>query len=138
MAVRFEIERDLVNGKMKVKEIPERWASLYQELLGQTPSSDTEGCLQDIHWYYGLYGYFPTYALGAMFAAQQFDALRREYPKTQEEIEGGNFDSVKSWLDQKVWSNGSMPDSSKVLCNNSCGEDFSSKSFLNHIREKYV
>ena len=135
--MRYEIERGLINGTMRVKDIPERWRSLYEDLLGQTPSGDIDGCLQDIHWFYGLFGYFPTYTLGAVFASMQQSAMLHDHPDLQNEIENGNMETMKSWLDKKIWSVASLPDSSKVLCETVCNEEFSARYHIEYLKQKY-
>ncbi len=89
--IRFEIESALVDGTLKIRDLPEAWNSRYQEYLGITPKNDAEGCLQDVHWGCGLIGYFPTYALGTMYAAQMFDTYTKTHRTWSTQVAKGQL-----------------------------------------------
>jgi carboxypeptidase Taq len=105
--VRFELELALLEGKLKVKDLPEAWNSKYQDYLGITPPDDAVGCMQDIHWSYGLIGYFPTYTLGNIMSVQLFEAAQKVHPNLALEIQNGKFENLLNWLRQNVHQHGS-------------------------------
>ncbi|TAK21491.1 MAG: carboxypeptidase M32 [Chloroflexota bacterium] len=104
--LRFEIERRLFDREITVDEIPEAWSAFSRELLGVTPPDVAAGPLQDIHWSFGLVGYFPTYTLGNVFAAQLWDAIGRDIPDRDARIERGDFASILGWLRERIHRHG--------------------------------
>jgi len=104
--VRFEIECDMLTGKMTVKDMPEVWNAKYKEYLGITPRNDAEGCLQDVHWSGGSVGYFPTYSMGNLLSYQIWNAMRRDVGDTDELMAKGDFKPILGWLREKVYSQG--------------------------------
>ena len=104
--VRFELERALLAGNLRATDVPGAWAELYQQYLGVTPDNDRNGCLQDIHWSEGLIGYFPTYTLGNMYAAQIFNAAEREVGPLEEAFAKGEFRALREWLGRKIHRHG--------------------------------
>jgi carboxypeptidase Taq len=105
IAVRFDLERALLAGELDAADLPEAWNAAYRELLGLTPPDDADGCLQDTHWGSGLFGYFPTYTLGNVYAAQLFDAAERDLGGSgalDAEFRAGRFDGLLGWLREKV------------------------------------
>lgn len=100
--LRYEIERDLIEGTLKPSDVPEAWNSKMKSYLGLDVPNDAEGCLQDIHWSHGSMGYFPTYALGNLYSAQLFEVILRDIPTLFEEIEVGNFQPLLNWLRNKI------------------------------------
>ena len=106
VVIRFELERALLAGDLHANDLPGAWSELYQQYLGITPSTDTEGCLQDIHWSEGLIGYFPTYTLGNVYAAQLFDAAERAIGPLEEAFASGEFGSLRKWLNENVHRHG--------------------------------
>ncbi len=134
--VRFEIERDLVRGDLDVSEVPEVWNDKMEEYLGIRPDDDAEGCLQDIHWTHGNFGYFPTYTLGSVLAAQ-LDATARENLSLDEQIRDGEFDPLREWLGEQIHQHGARyttPD----LIEEATGEGFTADYFLDYVEEKYA
>ena len=102
--LRYRLEQALIGGDMELADLPAAWNEGMKELLGIVPPSDREGCLQDIHWYDGAWGYFPTYTLGAMTAAQLFDAACRAQPAIPAAIGKGDFAPLLAWLrDERPW-----------------------------------
>jgi carboxypeptidase Taq len=104
--VRFELEQDLLAGNLAVGDLPAAWSQKYREYLGVAPVDDAEGCLQDIHWSAGLIGYFPTYTLGNVYAAQLFAAARAELGDLDEAFARGDFGGLLGWLREKVHRQG--------------------------------
>ena len=133
--LRYELEKQLMNGSLKVKDLPEAWNKLMKELLGLEVPCDAKGVLQDIHWAGGDLGYFPSYALGTAYAAQFMEAMRREMP-LDELIEKGEFAPILSWLEEHIWQYGSEH-SPEWLIRNACGEDFSPRYYLDYLNKKY-
>ena len=102
IVLRFEIERDLISGDLAVEDIPQVWNEKMEEYLGVVPDNDAEGCLQDIHWSHGSFGYFPTYSLGSVLAAQLYGSADREIEDLEGDIEAGEFDALQEWLTENV------------------------------------
>ncbi|MEZ0326146.1 MAG: carboxypeptidase M32 [Fimbriimonas sp.] len=135
--VRFEIEVEVLSGRMAVRDIPEAWNSRYTEYLGITPSSDSEGCLQDVHWSAGLIGYFPTYSMGNLLSYQIWNALQKEVPNTDELMASGSFEPILSWLQQKLYSKGrSVPP--KQLIQQVTGKPIDPADYLAGLQSKYA
>ena len=104
--IRFELEQDLLTGALPVGDLPGAWNQKYRESLGVTPGNDAEGCLQDIHWSAGLIGYFPTYTLGNVYAAQLYGAARAELGGLDDAFARGDFNGLLGWLREKVHRQG--------------------------------
>ncbi|MBN1312960.1 MAG: carboxypeptidase M32 [Anaerolineae bacterium] len=104
--LRFDLENDLINDRVQVKNLPEEWNARMEEYLGITPPTDSDGVLQDVHWSSGYFGYFPDYLLGSIFAVQLWEQLKKDNPKVVAEIESGQFDSVLSWQRDKIHQHG--------------------------------
>ena len=133
--IRFEIERDLIRGDLEVSEVPAVWNDRMEEYLGFRPDSDAEGCLQDIHWVNGAFGYFPTYTLGSVLAAQ-VEAAMEDDLDLDGRVRAGEFDPVREWLREHVHSHGARyttPD----LVEEATGEAFTADHFLDYVDEKY-
>ncbi len=135
--VRFEIEKDLIEGKIKVADLPEVWNAKYKELLGITPPDDAVGVLQDIHWSQGSIGYFPTYTLGNLYAAQFWIALKKEIPKVEEHIESGNFEPILHWLRINIHQYGSLY-RAKDLVKQVTRSELDPKHFTSYLNSKFV
>ncbi|MGM0604468.1 MAG: carboxypeptidase M32 [Halobacteriota archaeon] len=136
IVVRFEIERELVGGDLDVADVPERWNDLYEEYLGVRPETDTVGCLQDIHWSHGNFGYFPTYSLGSVMAAQLFAAADADIDGLTEQIRAGEFDDLTAWLRENVHQHGQRYETNELVVE-ATGEDFVADYFLEYVDEKY-
>jgi carboxypeptidase Taq len=134
--VRFEIERDLIRGDLDVAEVPAVWNDRMEEYLGVRPDTDAEGCLQDIHWTNGAFGYFPTYSLGSMLAAQLFAATERDLGRLDEDIENGEFGRLHDWLSEHVHRHGCRY-TTPALIREATGEDLTADYFLDYAREKF-
>lgn len=137
IAFRFELELGLIEGRLKVDELPERWNKAMKDYLGVVPPDDAKGVLQDVHWSGGSFGYFPSYALGNLYAAQFMEAMRQDLPGLWESARKGDFQPILSWLREKIHRFGRMyfPEE---LCRKVTGKELSPKPFLRYIEEKYT
>jgi carboxypeptidase Taq len=115
IVIRFELERALLSGDLLAPDLPGAWNELYQRRLGITPKDDTTGCLQDIHWSDGLIGYFPTYTLGNVYAAQLFAAAERVIGPLEEAFAEGDFRSLRAWLVEHVHRHGKRYKAAEVI-----------------------
>ncbi len=106
IVIRFELEQELISGALPVADPPQAWNDKYQENLGICPPSDAEGVLQDIHWSAGLFGYFPTYSLGNLYAAQFFDRARQDLGDLQSMFAAGEFAPLRDWLGSHIYERG--------------------------------
>ncbi|NNF05608.1 MAG: carboxypeptidase M32 [Candidatus Eisenbacteria bacterium] len=136
IVIRFEIEKLLMENKVAIRDLPELWNSKYKEYLGITPPSDDVGVLQDIHWGSGLMGYFPTYTLGSLNAAQFCEAAQRDIPDLEARIAKGELSPLKDWLVENVHKWGSRF-SPEELVTRATGKPTSAEPFIRYIREKY-
>ena len=100
--IRYELELGLIEGSIQVEDLPKIWSRKMTEYLGITPGNDREGCLQDIHWSMGALGYFPTYALGNIYAAQIFETLKKQHPDWQQKLSSGNLLFIRHWLGEHL------------------------------------
>jgi len=134
--LRFEIEQDLIEGRTKAEELPGIWNEKMKEYLGILPPTDAEGVLQDVHWSFGAFGYFPTYTLGNLYAVQFYDQARLEIPHLEDEIAAGQLLVLKGWLAQKIhrWGRMFTPDR---LTQRVTGVSLSPEPFLRYIERKY-
>jgi len=126
---RFEIERDLISGKIKTTDLPKIWNAKYQELLGITPPDDQHGVLQDIHWSHGSFGYFPTYLLGSLMAAQLLATA-------QKQIDIYDLKALRAWLRENIHRHGRIYTSSELL-KKITGEDLNPKYYLDYLQNKF-
>jgi carboxypeptidase Taq len=133
--IRFELERALISRELAVKDLPAAWNEKYAEYLGITPSADSEGVLQDIHWSIGAIGYFPTYSLGSFYAAQFYAHALNQNPALEDQFKSGHTGWFVNWLKQEVYSRGRLY-SSNDLCRLITGEDLTVDYFLRYIRNK--
>jgi len=135
--LRYHLERAMIAGDLRPADLPGAWAEGLHELLGIAPDNDREGCLQDIHWYDGNWGYFPTYTLGALIAAQLFEAARREIPDLMAAISAGEFGVLLGWLRERIHSKGSLL-STANLVESATGQPLGTASFMRHLRSRYL
>jgi carboxypeptidase Taq len=137
IVLRFELELDLVAGNLPVGDLPGAWAERFAALLGLRPGTDAEGCLQDIHWSFGGIGYFPTYTLGNLYAAQFMDAAKRDIgaESLAESFRAGNFAPLKNWLREHVHQYGRRFRAGE-LCRRATGAPLSPAPFIHHLTEK--
>ncbi len=134
--LRFELERDMIAERLSVTDIPEMWNTKIKELLGITPNNDAEGCLQDIHWSMGTFGYFPTYALGNLYAAQFLAAARRAVPDLTERIARGDLTSLLDWLRTNIYRHGQRYRANELV-EVVTGQPLSIEPFMSYLRERF-
>ena len=134
--IRFNIERDLFAGKITVKELPEIWNQAYKDYLGIEIQNDSEGVMQDTHWASGLFGYFPSYALGNIYSGQLLTTMQKDLPNWKSNLSKGNFKDVKQWLIKNVHGQGDLQDP-RVLMKKITGKDLTVKPYLQYLNGKY-
>lgn len=136
--LRYELEKALLSGDLPVADLPAAWDEKMRAGLGLVSGDDhRDGCMQDVHWAAGLFGYFPSYTLGALIAAQLMAALRREQPDLDDQIRAGDFATLEQWLQERVWSKGSLLDTSELLLE-ATGSDLDASHFRQHIQRRYL
>ena len=135
--LRFRLERALIGGGLAVADLPGAWNEAFAALLGVTPPDDARGCLQDIHWHDGAFGYFPSYTLGAMAAAQLMRAARRDIPAMDEELARGELLPLVAWLHDKVHAQGSRFGFQDLL-RHATGKPLDRGDFTEHLRGRYL
>jgi carboxypeptidase Taq len=134
--LRFEMENELINGKLKPEDAAEAWRAKSKELFGIEPATDSEGIMQDVHWTYGAFGYFPSYALGNLYGAQFLSTMRKEID-VEKELAQGNLLPIKAWLDINLHQHGSLH-FPKELVKKVTGESLNPQYFVNYLNEKYT
>ncbi len=127
--LRFELEQGLINGTIKIKDLPKLWAEKMKEYLGITPESDAKGVLQDVHWSMGAIGYFPTYALGNLYAAQIFETFQAKYPSW-------TMESLLAFLKENIQSQGSLYTPDELILRVT-GKPLSAEPYINYLKTKY-
>lgn len=135
--IRYGLEKALIEGRMEPDDLPGAWNDGYRRLLGIAPPDDRLGCLQDIHWYGGAWGYFPTYTLGAISAAQLFDAARAAHPEIPVAIAEGDFTPLLGWLRTRLHSLGSSRSTGDLLAQ-ATGRGLDASVFKTHLRRRYL
>lgn len=134
--VRYEIEKDLIEGKLEVKDIPKVWKEKTENYVGVKVDSDSNGPLQDVHWSCGDLGYFPTYTLGNLYAVQFYNTAKKEIPNLEKEIENGNLLLLRDWLKEKIHKYGKTETAEQIL-KRVTGESLNPQHFINYIKDKY-
>lgn len=137
VVLRYGIERNLLDGRLAVRDLPEAWNQGMQDRLEVRPANASEGCLQDVHWAHGAFGYFPSYALGGVIAAQLFEAMRVSTPDLDDRIAGGDFASVTGWLGQHVHAEGARL-SPQELVQKVTGKGLSAAVALRYLEARYL
>ncbi|MEI8366002.1 MAG: carboxypeptidase M32 [Parachlamydiaceae bacterium] len=135
--LRFELERALIEGSVDVDDIPKAWNGKMKELLGITPTKDSEGCLQDVHWAMGGFGYFPTYTLGNLYAAHLFEGFEKSHPNWKERLAKGELLFITQWLEKNIHRHGRRY-SSQELLKVATGKEFSAAAYTRYLEEKYT
>ena len=136
--LRYEIESALINGGMEPEDLPEVWDDKMQKYLGlSTAGNYRDGCLQDIHWTDGSFGYFPAYTLGALNAAQLFSAFCRQHHDWQEMLGKGDISPIRAWLEEHIWSKGRLLDS-QALVETATGEQTNPDYFIGYVKKRYL
>lgn len=133
--IRYQVEKEMIEGKIKTTDVAARWNELYKENLGVDVPDDKTGCLQDIHWSIGSIGYFPTYSLGSFYAAQFWAQLKKEQPHIESEIAHGNLNAVLQWLRENIHQYGRLY-TSEELCKKVTGKGLDATAFIAYLTEK--
>jgi carboxypeptidase Taq len=134
--IRYEIEKALINRQLKVAELPGVWREMMQDYLGVEPSDDAHGVLQDVHWSGGDFGYFPSYSLGNIYAAQIREALQRDMPNYMDDVRAGHLQGIKKWLNDKVHRHGKLLGPREILLNVT-GQGIDSAALVRYLNDKY-
>lgn len=135
--MRYYMEKFLISGDMEVADLPEAWAQGMEKFLGIKPENDKDGCMQDIHWMDGTFGYFPTYTLGAIYAAQIFNAAKTANPEMMNEIAKGNFKPLMSWLKTNIHEHGCLY-SADSLIEKATGKGLDVEIYKEHLKTRYL
>jgi carboxypeptidase Taq len=135
--LRYRLERALIAGEMALADLPREWNRGMRELIGVEPPNDALGCLQDIHWYDGAWGYFPTYTLGAMNAAQLFQAAKAADPSILPGIAAGDFAPLLRWLRANVHAKASSRSTDRIMTE-ATGRPTETAPYLAHLRARYL
>ena len=134
--LRLELEIGMLEGSLAVKDLPEIWNTKMQDYLGITPPDDAHGVLQDIHWSAGLFGYFPTYALGNLISAQLWEKINSDIRDLDEQIHKGKFDALLAWLRAKIHVHGHKFDP-QDLVQNVAGSKIDASAYVRYLNKKY-
>ena len=126
----------LISGNLKTPDIPSFWNEQYKKWLDVDVPDDQHGCLQDVHWSHGSFGYFPTYSLGSFYAAQFFACIERGDSQLKKKLEEGNTKDLLLWLRQRIHSSGRIWNSEEI-CKNATGETLNVQYFLDYLFDKY-
>ncbi len=135
--LRFELEQALVSGDLAPADVPGAWNEKFRHYLGLTPPDDKRGCLQDIHWSFGGIGYFPTYTLGNLYAAQFMESVRSDLPRIDDDFRRGEFGRLRGWLRERIHSQGHRFRAGE-LCRRVTGRALSHRPLIAYLREKYT
>ena len=133
--IRYELEQRLFDGELSVHDLPHEWNRLYKEYLGIDVPTDREGVLQDMHWSGGLFGYFPSYALGSAYGAQMLSVMKQTVD-VDNALAKGDLSPINSWLEQNIWQYGGLYDPDVVL-EKALGKPFDPMYYVNYLKEKY-
>jgi carboxypeptidase Taq len=134
--IRFEIERDLFADKIAINELPEVWNQKYADYLGVKVEDDSEGVMQDTHWASGLYGYFPSYALGNIYSGQITAAITKDLPDWRNQLASGKLNHVNDWLKRNIHNQGDLYDPEELI-KKATGRTLNSEPYLQYLKEKY-
>ena len=134
--LRYRLERALIGGDLSLSDLPGAWNDGMEELLGIRPPDDRQGCLQDIHWYDGAWGYFPTYTMGAMAAAQLFAAAKAAHPEIPDRISEGDFSLLIGWMRDNLHTKGSSASTDELL-EAATGKPLGTADFKSHLQARY-
>ena len=134
--LRFEIERAIIKGDVKIDDIPGEWDSRFEKYFGLKVDNIANGCLQDVHWSAGLMGYFPTYSLGNLYSAMFFDQAKKDMPDIYEQFERGEYLKLRNWLKENIHQHGGRY-SAVDLCKKVTGKELSHKPLIAYMTEKF-
>ena len=134
--LRFELEVDLMDDKIKVNDLPQLWNDKMNEMFGIIPKNDVEGVLQDMHWSGGSIGYFPTYAIGSIYSSQIYKKISEVNKNLEAEIQQCNFQNILNWLRENIHKYGRLFTADEII-KKACGEGLNSRIFVNYLKDKY-
>lgn len=134
--IRYELEKQLIEGTIHSKDIPVAWNELYKQYLGVRVPDDKQGCLQDVHWSHGSFGYFATYSIGSLYAAQLYATISKQHLSLEQTLEAGNNLPVLNWLQQHIYKYGRYYNSGD-LCKAATGEALNADFFINYVSDKF-
>jgi carboxypeptidase Taq len=134
--LRYEIEKALIGGEIEVKDLPAVWNQKMQDYLGITPPTDSEGVLQDVHWSFGGFGYFPSYSLGNLYAAQILRTIQKEIPDFDAHIENGRFEVIQEWLRENIHQYGKLYTPNELIIKIT-GEQLNANYLVEYLEKKY-
>jgi len=135
--LRFEVEKKWMEGSLSVKELPNFWREKMREYFGIVPPTDSEGCLQDIHWAFGYIGYFPSYTLGNLYAAQFFEAFTKAHPQWEEAIKLGELDLLREWLKENIHRWGRQLSADELIVQVS-QKKLTEEAYISYLKKKYL
>ncbi len=133
--VRFELERELIGGSLHVADLADAWRQKMQDLLGVVPPDDRQGVLQDVHWSAGEFGYFPTYTLGNLYAAQLLEAAANDVGPLEELVRAGDFPILLAWLRQRIHAKGQTYRAAELI-ERATGKPATAAPLLRHLTRK--
>jgi carboxypeptidase Taq len=134
--LRFELEKDIIEGKVQASELPDLWDEKMESLLGIKPPTNSDGVLQDIHWSGGAFGYFPSYFLGNLYGAQFYNTALEQHPNLPKEYEKGNFSTLLAFLRENVHQYGRIYQA-RDLVKRVTGEDLNPDYFIKYLEKKF-
>jgi carboxypeptidase Taq len=134
--IRYELEKALIGGGLEAEDIPAWWNEAYAKYLGVKVPDDRHGCLQDVHWSHGSFGYFPTYSLGSLYAAQFFGKAQESIGGLEEQLSNGDFTALLQWLRRELHVHGRSY-TSEELCRKITGEGINISHFMQYAMGKY-
>lgn len=134
--IRYELERDLINGKLSVENLKDAWNKKYEEYLGVKVEKDSDGILQDVHWSHAYFGYFPTYLIGSIYSALIYDTLCSKNDNIDKEISNLDFSFIRTWLKHNIHSHGSTLGPEELI-KYACGEGLTYKNYVEYLNKKY-
>jgi carboxypeptidase Taq len=136
--LRYEMEKDLIAGKLLPRDVPEQWDVKMREYFGLSTIDDpANGPMQDVHWPSGAIGYFPSYTMGALMAAQQFAAIKRAHPTVEDDMARGDFTAAHQWRAKNIWTKASTASTPELL-EMATGEKLSARHFERHLQARYL
>lgn len=135
--IRYELEKKLLDGSLNTADIPAFWNESYLDYLGIAPPDLKTGCLQDVHWSHGSFGYFSTYSSGSLYAAQFYALMKKQLSGLEDSISRADFQLVRNWLREKIYRFGRQF-TSEELCNKTCGEPLQIEYFTQYLRDKWL
>ncbi|MEX2105081.1 MAG: carboxypeptidase M32 [Bacilli bacterium] len=134
--IRYEIEKGLINGEIEVADLPDIWNTKYEEYLGVTPPNDSEGVLQDVHWSGGMFGYFPSYSLGNIYAAQFANKIRQDLPEYEDYVRNGDLSKIKEWAKENIYKYGKLLSPKEILLQVT-GEELKVSYLVDYLETKF-